>query len=282
MSEQTEAEAIADLTRREADKGTVLSSGDVISIIVPDGFSREEVDTEYLLDQPVRKRGCVDLYTSQSVIDFVRRHKSEQTTTIYASKITHRFVAVINDARGTDSYHENPAEWADHRATLDLIKTPEWKFWTAHDGDFMDQEAFATHIEDGQLEVRDPDAATLLELASTFQAHTAVKFRSAVVLQSGQRQLNYEENTEAGAGRDGKMVIPKEIVLGLSPFEGSALYELHARLRYRIGNGKLSIGYQLIRPHDVLNDAFSDEAVRIAAGTECPLFEGTPPEGVGR
>ena len=40
--------------------------------------------------------------------------------------------------------------------------------------------------------------------------------------------------------------------------------------------------YQLVRPHEVLDAAYGDEAARIAGGTECPLFEGTPPEGVGR
>lgn len=275
MPENTEAQEIAALAISGA-LPEPLKEGEMASILIPGGYSHKIVDNELMLEQPTRKRGRVQLHTTQSLIDYVVRHKVTETTTVYADKAGHRFVAVINDAR------VDAAEWADHRASLALILTPEWKFWTAQDGNLMAQEDFATLIEDGQSEVREPDAATLLELALTFQARTDVKFRSAQVLQSGQRQLTYEEHTDASAGREGQLTIPAEFVLGLAPFEGAALYELHARLRYRINNTKLSIGYQLVRPHLILDAAYSDEAVRIAAGTETPLFEGTPPEGVSR
>jgi uncharacterized protein YfdQ (DUF2303 family) len=271
----TEAQEIAALAVSGA-LPEPLKEGEVASVLIPEGYSHKMVDAEYLLDQPDRKRGKVSLHTTQSLIDYVNRHKVDETTTVYADKAAHKFVAVINDHRGGEP------EWADHRASLTLIQTPEWLFWTRQDGQLMSQGDFATLIEDGQSEVREPDAATLLELALTFQAHTNVKFRSAQVLQSGQRQLTYEEHTEAAAGREGNLTIPAEFVLGLAPFEGAALYELRARLRYRIGEGKLAIGYHLVRPHEILDTADSDEAVRIAGGTEVQLFEGTPPEGVGR
>lgn len=278
-----EAAAIADIVR-EGDMPHELNPGDVVSIIVPAGCSREEFDGEYLLDQPTRKRGEVKLHTPGSLAEFINRHKSETATTVYANKDGHRFVAVLNDARGEESLSgdDEGAEWADHRATLTMRLTPEWKFWAEHDGQLMGQEEFATLIEDGQSEVREPDAATLLELAMTFVAKTDVKFRSAIVLQSGQRQLNYEEDTTAGAGRDGKLVIPDEFLLGLAPFEGSDPYALRARLRYRLGNGKLAIGYQLIRPHEVLDDAFGGALAAIKEATDVPCFMGEPPTGAAR
>lgn len=282
----TEASAIADIVR-EGDMPHVLDSGDVVSIIVPPGATREQVDTEYLLDRPARRRGTVRLHTPESFRVFVVRHVDTDRTTIYANKDLHGFVAVLNDLTPTvvgddeSMLDRGAAEWADHRAFLTLRLTPEWKFWAEHDGQMMNQTDFATLIEDGQDEVREPNAATLLELAMTFHAKTNVKFRSAIVLQSGQRQLNYEEATEAGAGRDGKLEIPAEILLGISPFEGTEPYALRARLRYRLNNGALTIGYQLIRPHEVLDSAFEDAKSKIAE-IDVPVFEGTPPEGVGR
>lgn len=280
MSAETETADIATLTRI-GDTPKPLKAGDVVSIIVPQSAERAQVDLEFLLDTPTRKRGKVALHTPESFSDFVNRHKDEASTTVYANKDHHGFVAVLNDAESAID-GDVGAEWADHRAQLTLRLTPEWKFWADHDGELMSQGDFATLIEDGQGEVREPDAATLLELAMTFQAHTNVKFRQATVLQSGQRQLTYEEHTEASAGRDGKIVIPQEFLLGLAPFEGTALYALRARLRYRIGDGKLAIGYQLVRPHEVLDEAFGESLKTIKAATDVPCFMGEPPTGVGR
>lgn len=281
MSELTEAEAVEGLARQAASP-SVLIAGDVVSIIVPENCTREEVDTEYLLAYPTRKRGNVSLHTPESFCAFVVRHKETECTTIYASKEDHLFVGVLNDSYGALEAGVNGAQWTDHRAALKLRLTPEWKFWADKDGALMDQTDFALHVENGADEVREPDAATLLELAQTFQAKTDVKFRSSSILASGQRQLQYEENVQASAGLDGKIVVPAELVLGIAPFEGSEPYKVTARLRYRLREGKLSIGYQLVRPHEVLDAAFGDAQQVITEKTEVPVFMGTPPQKVCR
>lgn len=276
---KAEADVVRDLaTRAVAPKG--LNSGTLHVLVRPDG-QVEYIDTEHLLDRPTRKRGTVTLHDSDSFTAFVNRHKIEGSTTIYADAFDFDFVAVLNDAEGETS-GDNGAEWADHRAHLALMSTEEWRRWAESDGHTFTQEEFAEFIEEGIEQIHKPTAAEMLELATTFHATTSATFRQSTVLQSGERKLNYDESIEARSGRSGEMSVPATFELALRPFEGSPSYKVVARLRYRVNNGKLGIGYKLVRPSEIQRDAFNDEREKIADGTAVPTFAGTPVMGVGR
>lgn len=154
--------------------------------------------------------------------------------------------------------------------------TPAWKRWAAYDGRLLGQSDFAEHIEASLPDVRVPSGADLLELAQSFQANTSVRFESSRDLGSGERQLVYREQVEAGAGRAGNITIPKQFELGLAPYEGSGLYQVSARLRYRITEGRLHLGYVLDRPEDVLRAAFDDVLRQVQEQTERVALLGTP------
>jgi uncharacterized protein YfdQ (DUF2303 family) len=269
-----ESQVIADIATAAA-RPTTLAPGALFHCVVPEGYVSELQDTEKWLPEPDRLRGTVVLHTAESLTEFINRHKDERTT-VWADQESFRFISVLNDAT------KGCPEWADHRAALTMRKTPEWAYWESKDGELMSQEDFAGHIEDGQTEVREPDAATLLELASTFHAKTGVNFRQSTRLQDGQRQLQYDETTTATAGHSGQILIPREFILGIAPFFGSDPYKVVARLRFRLNGGKLGIGYQLVRPHEVQQAAFQDAAASISGATEVSQFMGTPVTGVAR
>lgn len=138
------------------------------------------------------------------------------------------------------------------------------------------QTAFAEHVEESLLDITAPPAADMLEIAQSFQATTKVAFESGHRLNSGQQQLTYVEETGAKAGRKGELTIPQTFELALAPFEGSATYKVSARLRYRIGDGQLRIGYFLDRPEEVLRSAFIDTLTAIEAGVGGKALRGTP------
>jgi uncharacterized protein YfdQ (DUF2303 family) len=232
------------------------------------------VDFEKLLPVPRRKRGTVELHDAASLCAFVNEHKTDETH-IYADATGFRFVAVINDATAPE-----PA-WADHRAGLTLRQTEEWKRWAGKDNTLMSQEEFAEHIEDGAPEIVKPDAAAMLELAQTFQAKTGVDFKSSSVLQSGERQLTYNEEIKASAGGAGQITVPSIIELSLAAFEGGKKTKILARFRFRIGGGQLRIGYKLDRPEEVLREAVRSTADEIREATDIAVLNGTPPVGVG-
>lgn len=264
----TEAEQIAQLAI-ESVEPRELDPNELYHVVVPAGASTHVLDLEAHLDNPNRKKGTTELHTQESFAHFVNEHKSDATH-LYADRDGFRFVALFNDATTSGT------GWGDHRAGLSLKKTPEWEHWTAKDGQMLGQVAFAEHVEDGLNEIVEPDAAYVLELAQTFHAHTGVEFKQAHTLESGERQFQYVEHTTAGAGRQEQLTIPKEIVLGIAPFEGTQPYKLVARLRYRLSDGKLSLGYKLDRPLDVLRAAFGDAVTWIQDDTDLYPLLGKP------
>ncbi len=72
-------------------------------------------------------------------------------------------------------------------------------------------------------------------------------------------------------------MIPKTFTIGVAPFEGCQLYAVDARLRYRISEGRLTLGYQLDRPEDVLRTAFDDVLKQVQDATTRTALLGLPP-----
>lgn len=236
-------------------------------------YRGEVVDLEKFCVAPHRTKGMTRLHDDASFSAFTKLHQ-DSTTSIYADLYTFDFVSVFNGATPGSS------GWGDHTAELTLKATPEWAHWSAFDGQMLSQEHFAEHIETGADEVVKPSAAEMLELAQSFQANNKVSFKQAIILSSGERQFQYEETIAAKAGQTGKMTIPKEFELGIRPFEGTDHYKVVARLRYRLSNGVLTLGYKLDRPEVVQRAAFDDVKERIGSTVNLSILSGLPAVGV--
>lgn len=276
MSEQN-TQAVIDTAVR-ATTPTPLADGftdgevALYSVVVPAGSHQLTIDTEAVVakyrDRPRRKTGQVSLSTPASLTQYVNAHKSDGTV-LYADWRESRVVGVLND-------HDTAAGWADHRAVLDLVPTPEWTCWTEHDGAYMSQVEFAEHIIDTTADVVEPPAADLLEMAETFNATKAVQFKSGNRLKDGQRQLTYHETIDANAGTHGNVTIPDSVLLRLAPFDGADPVEMSARIRYRIDGGNLRIGYVLDRPDLVLRAAVAAVVAGVEQQTGLSALWGTP------
>ena len=70
-------------------------------------------------------------------------------------------------------------------------------------------------------------------------------------------------------------MIPEEFTLGLAPYEGSDVFKVVARLRYRITEGRLELWYDLRRPHTVLEQVFTDAVAAVQAGLEITVWLGS-------
>lgn len=222
---------------------------------------------------PRRKTGSVALTEHASFSTYVQGHGLPGATTLWADRDQGRIVAVIND-HGTHDLDDEP-DWRDHRATLTLRLTPAWKAWTAASGQFIDQAAFAEFLEDRALDVVEPDAAHLLEVATSIEATKNAAHKNAVRLDSGEVRVRYEETIEARAGQAGELTIPSRVELALSPYEGMAPYRVTARLRYRLGNGQLRLGVVLDRPEDVVRAAFADVLGAVQEATGFTVLHGS-------
>ena len=221
-------------------------------VVLPKGAQVHNL--EALLATPARPRGTVRLNDHASFCGYVRQ-RTGICVAGYEPKVygvrepKPSFVAIFNDHRG------DQAGWRDDRAVFDCPLSPEWQRWTSQSGKVMTQEAFATWIEDNLPDIAMPPAADMLEISRSLEAKKKVNFASGLRLSNGQHQITYEESIEGTAAK-GRLMVPEVFSLGIPVLEGGDRYQVEARLRYRIADGgKLSMWYDLLRPHKVLEDA---------------------------
>lgn len=259
-------DAIAELAREAAEPQSIELDYPTFTI-VPEGSKVEELDGSsyrpWYESEPSRPTGVAKPGTVDAFIDYVSQWPADQVT-VWVPVTNGKIIAVLND------HTPDVNGWGDHRAELELTKTPEWLHWTQGDGKDGNQEEFATHLEDGMDEIVEPTAADMLEIAQSIHAKSDVNFTSKHRLDNGEVQFEYTEEIDAKAGTGGKLEIPSVFVLAIAPFIGEEPYKVKARLRYRLNSGNLIIGYRLIRPAAVLRDAYGRIADRFMGITRDP------------
>jgi uncharacterized protein YfdQ (DUF2303 family) len=223
-------------------------------------------------DRPKRKTGTVTVRDVDSFATYWTKH-CDDASEIYADRIN-RTVAGVLDAHGTGAQQTG---WRQHRILLALTYSSAFTAWTRNDGQEMSQEAFADFLEENRLDIAEPSAAQMLEVAQSIQAATKVDFSSGFRLTDGQRRISYTETVESKAGQKGELAIPTEIKLRLPIFDGAAVAdELTARFRHRINGNQLRLSYRLDRPADVVTAALDGVIADVAETTGSTVLRGTP------
>jgi uncharacterized protein YfdQ (DUF2303 family) len=267
----TEAEAVAQIVT-DARRGVVVELDDdagaasqVFTVATPQGWDREFFTIEPSLPAPLGARGEVCVHNAVSFAAAVRqRELPDVPPVVYADESTLSLVAVLNDDQNATT------GWRDYRVRLGLRRSPEWEAWRAvdratTDGRLLGQEAFAEFVEDHLADIIDPTAADMLELAQTFHATVSSNFRQGARLRDGRRQFAFEEDIDAKAGESGEMVIPGTVRLRVRLFVGGGPTETTARLRWRLREAKLSLGFKLDGADDLERVEFGQS---IVAGVE--------------
>lgn len=247
-----------------------LDPQEVYSVVVPAGAEQKTIDLEQYQSKPIRPRGTYKPADVESFISYVETHQDEAATTIWVHPTEGKVLAVLDDHSAQD-----PA-WREHKVDLTLQHSPEWLFWAGQDGKLMEQRAFAEHLREGLPDILTPDGATLLEIATTFEAKTDVQFRSGVDLSSGEAKFQYDESIDAtGTTADGSVAVPREFELILAPFLGEEPKQITASLRHQTKGGHLLLGYKLERPERVVEDALERVAARLDDRFK-RVYRGTP------
>lgn len=239
-------------------------------VVVPEGARVEDI--EKFQPEPSRRRGTNTVRDTASFIRMVNEDADPDglCSRIYGTIQPPSFTAVLNDNVGV------VAGWRDDRIHYSCPLSVEWKTWTERSGKPMSQEQFAQFIEDNLPDIAQPPAAEMLEISRTLEAKKKVNFASGIRLSNGQNELTYEETISGTAGR-GKFVVPEEFTVGIPVLENGARYAVTARLRYRIGDGgKLTMWFELLRPHKIVEDAVAAVWNEIEAGTEMTIINGAP------
>ncbi|OYO27912.1 DUF2303 family protein [Janthinobacterium sp. PC23-8] len=256
----------------------VRNVGDASYILVPEGFELKDVTAalEKVQATPNRKAGTVHLGDLDSFLTFVGVQGAASDCYIYADLDTRTLTAVLNDHRHLAD-HEQPG-WRDFRVTYKAELSREATIWLTHDKKLKEQEEFAIFLEDNIADVVPgeglPTGDTLLAVALTLQAKTEVNFSSHKRLDNGQTQLAYSETIDARA-QGGAIEIPREFAVGARLFKGGHGYRIKARLKYRLGSGKVKFWYELDRPENAIEEAFS-EYVEQARASGFTVLMGKP------
>jgi len=237
--------------------------------VLPAGYAIH--DLEYLQEQPSRQKGTIHAHESDSFIRLVQRYQSEAAI-VYADLGRGVITAVLNDTteNGVDAGHR------DWRISYVPPVSDAWKRWTAANGKRMSQVQFAEFIEQNLINIYEPSSADVLELATSLSVDSTVKWSSATRLQSGNRQLQYVEESTARGGKTGVLTVPSHFVLGMPVYQGSDAIVIKALFRYRLTNGELIMWIDLEQTEEAVQVAFSELVTTIDAGIDAPVVYGVP------
>lgn len=216
-----------------------------------------------------RKTGRTVVRDAASFLAYWAKHHDDASE-VYAD-VEQLSVTAVLDAHANDQ-----ARFGEHRLHLQLRRTKAWEEWLALDGKLVDQDRFANFLEDHLVNLVEPEAAAMLEIAQSIKATTKADFQSSSRLQSGERKFAYIEDTKASAGAKGDLAIPEVFKIAVPPFEGADAYSMTARFKYRLDHSHLTLGYKLEQPEERAKAAFTDVLAAIADGIDTPILNGTP------
>jgi len=248
-----------------------LGAGDVEPYaVVPVGHTLEGL-ARFIPEKPRRTRQTVKLSDLRSFVVYVARFRDPERSLIYTQEARLTATAILD--------HPAPGQpdWGQHRAVFTLTPTPAWTAWLGVNGRRFGQVEFAEWVENHLPDIADPTGGVLLEMVKQLDIRKAVQFESSIRLDNGQTQLTYVE-TVTGSQAKSTATIPETFILGLIPFEGADQYKLTARLRYRLTEGKVALWFELLRPGDVVRDAWSRVVEQIGAAGAVPILGGEPPD----
>lgn len=261
-----DTEAIIEAGKLIGEPKTVASDNPHAYAVIPSNAQIE--DLEEYAEAPRRARAEVAAHDPETFGAYFNRFKTADSV-ILADQDKFTIVGII------DYHPKDGAAFREHRVSYEAPRSLEWKTWRTASGKRMAQEEFAQFIEDNVVDIRTPAGADVLEISRNLQANKKVAFSSAIRLADGQQQFTYEEVID-GSTSKGKIKVPETFVLGIPVFFGGELYEVTARLRYRIDNGKLALWYELYRPEYIEKDAFEAVLVGVGTVTETAVWHGRP------
>lgn len=276
--------AISELSEIASDQAALLAAGAALGsprthstpdarpyAIVPEGYEVQELPRAH---RPERPKALVKLRDAASFITYFNDHKTDYSR-IFAQLDPALFLAVFDEfsvVTEGDAGVWPQADWREFRAAFAVPPSREWLLWTAANRKHMTQLSFAEFLQDNLPDVVQPAGADLLELALNFEAAQTGTYVATQRLQDGSHNLQWRADNNAS----GSVRLPEHITLQIPVFENETPSELTARLKYRVKDGALTLWYELVRPHKVLEAAFRAAWDRIAQGTGATILLGSP------
>lgn len=306
-SEQNNVRAIADLVEGYHQpqivdiegRGALERAG---VLVVPQNMTVHQIDgfLDSLRMQPRRRRGTITAHDLTSLIALCDRFKDGDSV-VFADANAQQMVAVFNYNRaGSDGSEAGQPRFGDHRALYKFPLSKEWKAWAEKNGVMMQQLDFAAFIEDRIADVIPPDPALsavpaassrssaqqlaqllggefatpnrLLELSRGLAVREGAQVKGFTNLSTGETQIQFDTTHTDADGRP--LNVPSLFLLAIPVYDNGPLWKVAARLRYRLGGGRVNWFYQLYRPELILEQAFEEACATVAEQTGLPVYRG--------
>lgn len=220
---------------------------------------------------PRRIRSQPVLHDLPSFLAYVNRYKDNETTIFAAKHAEGLGVTAIFDYPAPDK-----PRWGDHRVSLRTQHSDEWNRWVASDGEPKTQTQFAEFVENEQKLFVKPTGADMLTYATEIDIRRTVNWQGSTRLATGDIAVSFVSETKANGGK-GEVELPTVFSVALQPFLNGERYEVQARLRVGIDDGKLELHYELQRVEEVLQHAMDEVMSAIVSSTSItPLIGATP------
>lgn len=235
-------------------------------VLVPNDHSIKYLESP---EFPRRRAGTVKLSDVGSFLEYWKRQKYEASY-IYGGMSPAQFVAVFNE-HGSESSAQ--AGWRDHRALFTLEHSKEYREWFSRNRQPFDgNDKFLMWLEDNAIDIVRPTPAQMMDIAMNLRINQAQSFGKAMRLQDGNVEFSYVNEVTAS------VKLPETFEINIPVFSGldSELYRFEARFRYRLKEGSVTIWYELIRPHKMVEQSFQDLLARIEAEATTKVLWGTP------
>ena len=222
---------------------------------------------------PVRPSAVATFHDVDSFVAYINRFKKPETV-IFVAPDTGEFTAIIDYHGETGEDGAGAVGSTQHAAGFQATYSePFSRFIQLHRKDTA-QLDFAEFIEDNRPYFVEPDAATMLEIATTLEGNTKVNWHSATVLQNGDRKLVYSEESEVSAGPTKELEVPAEIKIAAPMFYRGEAKPITLRLRYRARQGSIFFMVIVDQLADLLAEALEQDVAKVAAETNCPVYLG--------
>ena len=277
---RTEADAVIEQTLLGVPP-VKLMPGNIYAVRSRDGFKTMDLTKPELLQafgsERLHPQSSYCFYTVESFTAYVNQvfDADGDGKDAYKPRRNHA-LCIADEAAQTIrlTFDAQPNQWGTVYANLRLEKSIEAQRWMVASGKYIAQQDFAEFCELNLETFSSPHAATILEIAQTFQAKSTVDFSSAVRLSSGAIKLKREEQIKATAGERADISIPEELTIALPLFKYGKAYSVRARLRYRIVDSAVKLSVLLVDPEMAIEHAFKEVMDEVSNLLEMPVFYG--------
>lgn len=208
----------------------------------------------------------------KSFIDYLIQFKSP-TAVCRASLGQNSIVAVLDyhgRSRSGEAVAAVPGR-GKHMATLMCPFDADYAKWRARFGKLLDQKSVIEFVEEMIHTIGAPPAADLIEALGDIEIERVVKFKSARNDKNGNISFGYEEK-DGETTRSGQYSLPDHIVIVVPIFQGGNLIQLTAKLRFRMKDGDLVLGFAVPGIENIEREAFRSIGEAVRAETDTPVF----------